>query len=228
MRIIIIITAGLVFYGCAHQNQKDLSIDEITAEELYEHVSFLASDSLKGRKPGTQEADVAAGYIRDHFKQAGLDLLAKDGFQYFDVVTSVEAGPDNKLTFNGFEAKLHQDFVPMAFSDDTVMQADVIFVGYGFDFDEDSISWHSYHNVDVEDKFVLVLRGDPDPERAHSIFESYNSLRHKVLTAKDHGAAGVLFVTPANLDPEDNLIEMTVRDGRSGAGIQVAHIKRGR
>ncbi|MEJ2055259.1 MAG: M20/M25/M40 family metallo-hydrolase, partial [Calditrichaceae bacterium] len=146
--------------------------------------------------------------------------------QYFQVITAVEAGPHNELNFSGFKGKPNADFTPLAFSDDTTAVADVVFAGYGFDFDEDSISWHSYEGVDVNGKFVLIFRGDPDPERGHSIFESYNSLRHKVLTAKDHGATGVIFVTPEKLDARDELIGMTVRDGRNGAGVQVVHVKR--
>ena len=46
--------------------------NEITAKDLKKYVSFLASDSLKGRKPGTSEMNVAAKYILDHFVAAGL------------------------------------------------------------------------------------------------------------------------------------------------------------
>jgi hypothetical protein len=48
---------------------------EITAKELKTDVYFLASDSLKGRKPGTKEADIAANYIRDQFIASGLKLI---------------------------------------------------------------------------------------------------------------------------------------------------------
>ncbi len=33
---------------------------EVSSKDLKEYVTFLASDSLKGRKPGTREANVAA------------------------------------------------------------------------------------------------------------------------------------------------------------------------
>jgi len=41
---------------------------EISIDELHEHISFLASDSLKGRFPGTPEDRVAAEYVLDRFK----------------------------------------------------------------------------------------------------------------------------------------------------------------
>ncbi len=225
MRILLVIIIGLMILNCTHHNLQPV-IADITVEELYEHVAFLASDSLKGRKPGTPEADIAARYIRDQIKKAGLQLLGDDGFQYFDVITAVEPGPANNLSFDNFTVKINEDYIPLAFSKDTSAQAKVVFVDYGFDFDDDSISWHSYKDLDVKGKYVLVLRGDPDPERGHSVFESYNSLRHKVLVAKDKGASGVIFVSGEKIDPDDALIEMTVNDGRTSAGVQVIHIKR--
>ena len=225
MRLIILLLIGLMVFNCAHHAQLPVA-DDITVEELYDHVAFLASDSLKGRKPGTPEGDIAATYIRDQIKKDGLTLLGDNGFQYFDVVTAVEPGPANSLSFDDYSAKINEDYIPLAFSKDTSAQAQVVFVDYGFDFDEDSVAWHSYQDVDVKGKYVLILRGDPDPERGNSIFESYNSLRHKVLKAKDKGAIGVLFVSGKNMDPDDALIEMTVNDGRTSAGVQVVHIKR--
>ena len=38
---------------------------EITIHELKRHVVFLASDSLKGRKPGTKGGQQAAEYIKN-------------------------------------------------------------------------------------------------------------------------------------------------------------------
>ena len=224
MRVLIIIAFGLMLFNCTPQNQ--VVVNEITVEELYDHVAFLASDSLKGRKPGTPECDIAAGYIRDQLLKAGLKPLGDNGFQYFDVVTAVEAGSANNLKFDGFTAALNEDFTPLAFSKDTSAQGEIVFVDYGFEFEEDSVAWHSYDGLDVKGKYVLILRGDPDPERGNSIFESYNSLRHKVLTAKDHGAIGVLFVSGTKIAGDDALIELTVNDGRTSAGVQVVHIKR--
>ncbi|MCF8344069.1 MAG: hypothetical protein K9H13_05465, partial [Bacteroidales bacterium] len=68
---------------------------EITVEELKEHVEFLASDELKGRKAGSEEGLKAARFIREKFEEAGLQLLADEGFQYFDLVVDVIPGNDN-------------------------------------------------------------------------------------------------------------------------------------
>ena len=40
--------------------------------ELMAHIKFLASDELKGRKPGTNETKIAARYIAEQFRASGL------------------------------------------------------------------------------------------------------------------------------------------------------------
>ncbi len=49
----------------------------ITAKELKTHVSYLASDEMKGRKPGTEGGLKSAEYIRNKFKENKLELLGK-------------------------------------------------------------------------------------------------------------------------------------------------------
>ena len=57
---------------------------------------------------------------------------------------------------------------------------------------------------DVKGKWVLILRGDPEPEKSVSGFIPFNSDRDKALIAKDMGAAGVLMVSGPLTDTEDN------------------------
>ncbi|MCK5535561.1 MAG: hypothetical protein KAI79_01975, partial [Bacteroidales bacterium] len=70
---------------------------EITKMELKEYISYLASDSLKGRKPGTPEGVAAANYIGDYFKSLGYKAFENSYYQYFDVVTEVKATEKNYL-----------------------------------------------------------------------------------------------------------------------------------
>ncbi|MFT5689783.1 MAG: hypothetical protein ACI8PQ_002631 [Planctomycetota bacterium] len=51
----------------------------ITGEELEDHVSFLASDELNGRRTGSEEAKLAAGYIAAALKDAGVAPIGDDG-----------------------------------------------------------------------------------------------------------------------------------------------------
>ena len=55
---------------------------EITQKELKEYVSYLASNELKGRQPGTPEGFMAATYIADYYKKLGLKSFGNSYFQY--------------------------------------------------------------------------------------------------------------------------------------------------
>ncbi len=199
---------------------------DITAEELRGHIRFLASDSLKGRKPGTKEGRIAAEYIRDDVLENGLTSMGEDGFQYFEVVTSVALGEKNLLNFSGFEGTCEKDFIPLSFSSNEELTAEAAFVGYGLDFSADSIEWRDYDNVDVSGKWVIVLRGYPEIKIQPEEFEKQGLLHKKILVAKDKGCAGILFVSGEKFDQKDELMDLYYEQGKSSVGIPVIHLKR--
>ena len=53
------------------------------------HIEYLASEQMKGRRAGSQEGLEAARYIRDQFHKSGLQLIADDGFQEFEMITGI-------------------------------------------------------------------------------------------------------------------------------------------
>ena len=199
---------------------------EITKDELYKHIAYLASDNLEGRKPGTIGSQVAAEYIKKHLPSGVKFDFGENGFQYFDITVDVEAGKNNKLSVNGKAYEFGKDFTPVSFSDNSELSSDVVFVGYGFDFKTDSLSWFDYADVDVSGKWVLVLRGDPDMENQDSPFIPYSALRQKVMEAKDKGAVGVLFVSGVEFEKKDDLLKLSYDKTEATSGVPVIHIKR--
>lgn len=222
MRRIIILLSLLIFIhaACTRMDRNP----EITAGELSAHVEFLASDSLKGRYPGTAEDLVTARYIADEFKKAGLQRITSDGLQEYEIVTFIEAGDSNMLTFDGYSCEHGKDFTPASFSSNAHVNAEVLFCGYGFDIDQEDLKWNDFSEIDVTGKWVMVLRGNPEPEKSTSIFDIYTNDRDKAMVAKDFGASGILFVSGPLFDPDDEL--MTLRSRESQAGIPAIHIKR--
>ena len=199
---------------------------EISTTDLQKQIGFLSSDSLKGRKPGTPEDGVASAYIRDCFSKAGLKLLFDNGFQKFEIVSDVKAGEHNSISYDGTEAKQNVDFTPLSFSASAKVTAPVVFAGYGFDLDLDSLKWNDYKNIDIKGKWAIVLRGDPEPEKQNSAFIAYEQERGKVLTAKDKGAVGVLLVTPSDIEKKDIVMHTQYDKSPSDAGIPVFSITR--
>lgn len=201
-------------------------VPEISATDLQAHISYLASDELGGRYTGTEGSHKAADYIREQFFNSGLKLLGNDGFQEFEVVVSVSAGVNNSLKINYTEYKQGEDYRPFPFSKNATVSADVVFAGYGFDIDQDSIKWNDYEGIDVAGKWVMILRGDPEMEKQESHFASFGDDRDKVILAKDKGAAGVLFVSGKKFNADDELVSMYFDKTQSTAGIPVMHLKR--
>jgi len=198
----------------------------IEVDDLHQLISFLASDSLKGRKPGMPEERVAAQYISDMFRHAGLRLVDGNGLQLFSIVADVIPGKSNSFGYEGELAEMGKDFQPVSFSANASLSASVAFVGFGFDLALDSLVWNDYDGIDVKGKWVIIFRGDPEPSNNNSVFLSYSQDRSKVLTAKDKGAAGVLLVTPVSMEKTDILMSQHYDKTPSDAGIPVFNITR--
>jgi aminopeptidase YwaD len=199
---------------------------DITAADLKSHISYLASDELKGRYTGSPGGVAASEYIRDQFRDAGLKLLGKDGFQNFEVVVSVKAGPNNSLLINEKNTANGGDYTPFPFSKNATVTAGVAFAGYGFEINTDSLTWNDYMGLDVSGRWVMILRGDPEIEKQESRFINFGDDRDKVILARDKGAAGVIFVSGKKFDSKDELVSMYFDKTQSTAGIPVIHIKR--
>jgi aminopeptidase YwaD len=196
----------------------------VTVRELREHVQYLSSDSLKGRLTGSQGDSLAAEYIRKELASFGLVPLSGDGLQRFEVTKRIIAGKNNSLMVNGTIYTPDKDFMPLSFSSDGGFESDVIFAGYGFNINGDSLKWNDYSGIDVKSKWVLILRADPEAENTKSPYLQYSGDRDKALLAKDMGAAGVLLVSGPGSDPQDTFEQLN-NEGFS-VGIPVLRIKR--
>ncbi len=178
---------------------------EITVKDLKASIEYLASDSLKGRKPGKEGGLLAAQFIREKFENAGLELMFDNGFQKFKLITSAEIGEGNSMTVNGKSFAVENDFLPYAFSANSLAEAGVVFAGYGLQVNVDKAKWDDYKSVDVSGKWVLALQGDPDMENAESPFVQFSTERAKALNASDNNAAGLILVAGPTFSKTDNL-----------------------
>jgi hypothetical protein len=196
------------------------------ADQLNTSITYLASEELGGRKAGTDGDSLAAVYIRSKLAESGAELLANKGFQYFAIIAGVKSGDDNRLTVGQTEFEHGKDFQPFSFSSNSSLTAPVVFAGFGLSGTSGDLNWDDYAEVDVKDKWVLVLRGDPEPENAGSAFIPMATDRAKALTARDRGAAGLLLVSPASIEKADHPIDIAFDKSVSDAGIPVVSITR--
>jgi hypothetical protein len=197
-----------------------------TSDNLRKHITYLASDELEGRKAGTQGDSLAATYIRDKFRAAGAELQGDNGFQYFSLVAGVSQGDGNAFFVNGQKADVSVDFMPLSFSSSGTVDAEVIFAGYGITGISGDINWDDYASADVKGKWVMVLRGDPEPENQNSAFIPLATDRSKALTARDKGAAGLILVSPSGMEKKDVPLDLSYDKTVSDAGIPVVSVTR--
>ncbi|WP_346857613.1 M20/M25/M40 family metallo-hydrolase [uncultured Draconibacterium sp.] len=199
---------------------------EITIDDIKENISYLASDSLKGRKPGEPGDLLAAEFIRSKFEAAGLELLYSNGFQSFKLVSSAELGEGNSCKLADRSFTPESDFLPYAFSANTRVSAQVVFAGYGIEVDRDSLKWNDFKDVSVEGKWIMALQGDPDLDNPTSPFLEFSSERAKGLTASDKNAAGLILVAGPKFSENDELSSLFFDKNSSRFSIPVIQVTR--
>jgi hypothetical protein len=173
-----------------------------SAEWLLDHVRTLSAPEMEGRASGSAGAERAARHIAGELQRAGLRPGGDGGtwLQAFTVPTGIRLGEGNALSVSVPATRalaLGRDFVPLAVSADGRRDAELVFAGHGITAPE--LGWDDYAGLDVRGRFVLVLEREPRRSDPSSPFRRpdayhYSEHTHKVLNAREHGAAGVLLV----------------------------------
>ena len=195
-------------------------------DKLKTDVTYLASQELAGRKSGTEGDSLAAVYIRKHFSDNGARLLGNNGFQYFGIIAEVIPGPNNSFSVADRKYELGKDFMPFSFSTSETIESEVVFAGFGISGSSGDLNWDDFLGLDIKGKWVIALRGDPEPDNTKSAFIPMSTDRAKALTARDRGAAGILLVSPASIDRKDQPVDIAFDKTVSDAGIPVISITR--
>ncbi len=227
-----------LFLSCSSVKESvELGLNRISAENIRENLSFLASDSLKGRNTPSPELDIAGEFIAEKFKQYGLKPVGGSYFQKVEFI-KVDLGEENHfiLSKNGEEVKFEigSDYVPYNFGDGEI-EAGVVFAGYGITAKE--YGYDDYDGIDVRGKIVILLRDEPQERDSSSIFNGtnptrYSFPRYKVQNALEHGAIGVIILPdPLNhtiLKPRGYSWPKLFRNlPRTSLPIQLAYLQRG-
>ena len=167
-----------------------------SADWLIEQVRALSAPEMEGRASGTPGADRAARHIEKVWRDSGLTTQ----LQTFDVPTGIRLGTVNAfeiLAPAGRTLKLGADFTPLSVSSNGDVAAELVFAGYGITAPD--LRYDDYAGVDVRDKIVLVLTGEPRAHDPASPFRRpaayhYSERSHKIINARVHGARGVILV----------------------------------
>ena len=102
---------SLIFVACVPASRKLIRADQAYQKRFQEHVGFLASDSLEGRRTGTRGEVVASKYITSEFLALGLEPKGTDGFlQRFEVNEGKKASAESFLSINKDTLRVEKDY----------------------------------------------------------------------------------------------------------------------
>ncbi len=196
----------------------------ITAQQLKQHVYILASDSMEGRETGKSGQYKAAAYLIQQFKDIGLKPINKEskGNGYFQNLNIEKiswkpsyliAGNDTLKLFKHFYAK-GEAIIPQ----ETAMTA--VFVGYGID----TTNYNDYKAMQVNGKAVFILQGEPIVDNISLITGTTarsnwsTNWQKKAVLAYAKGAAAVFIVSPIKQEAFVNGIKR-LRETRNGFSL---------
>ena len=188
---ITVILLALTFFSGYSQNDDAIKYaGTINRDDLYSHISVLASDSLEGRETGQRGQKMAASYIRSNFEKLGLQppVDTTDGKSYYQSfkLTKGTSGDtymkiDGKKKVNGLDVLYWGTH-----STEGNIQIEAIYAGNGSDLT----------NMDLNGKAVIM-----------SIGGDFNNLTRKRDLAVQQGADLILIIYGENERNHKKLIE---------------------
>jgi hypothetical protein len=215
------------------------------AVRLREHVTYLASEKLEGRRTGTGGAQEAARYVAREFMRYGLrpaghtpadDLNEKSYYQEFPYVAGVELGGGNALTATrraaagsqgsppAVDFRVGEDWMPLGFGSNGKVEAPVAFVGYGITAAEQD--YDDYKGVDVKGKVALAFAGTPDGDNPHGRFTRAGEPRFKAAAARAAGARALVVIAAEENFKDDKLARLRYDNAGGDAGLPVVVVSR--
>jgi aminopeptidase YwaD len=214
-----------------------------SVERLREHITYLASDKLDGRRTGSAGATLGAEYIAKEFARYGLrrsigvdlpgmSILEADSpnryLQKFPYIAAVELAKGNLLDLIAEPANepalltVGEDWIPLGFSSNgEIKKAPYMFVGYGITAAE--LKYNSYA-PEVKDKIAIALTGTPDGDNPHGQFGRYEDVRWKAIAARSAGARALLIIAREANFKDDRLAHLHYDNSAGEAGLPVAVI----
>jgi Peptidase family M28 len=156
----------------------------LSPDLLRQWLGYISSDDLEGRSTFSEGLGLAAAYIADQLKDAGVKPGGDHG-SYFQRVRVLGVRAVNRSTVtvdvNGmtrtFQTGNGVTFRPNVGGKQTLTLKDVVFVGYGLNLDENH---NDYRGLDVKGKAVVWIgaRGPSgtDPQRVARMLNARASL----------------------------------------------------
>ncbi|MBX2920970.1 MAG: M20/M25/M40 family metallo-hydrolase [Chitinophagaceae bacterium] len=204
----IIFLLGFIAPGLLHAQSS------IKAKRLLKNVTYLASDELAGRWPGSAGDSAARKFIMQKFRQAGVIPVLNNYEQDFDITVKLEAPAASNFfrTGNDTSFVFNRTYAILPFSGSATVSARVILA------DEHKTAMKALQQFN--NSWVLLWRRKLMAPASDSLSDYFLAKE-----AAGNGAAGVVFVTPDSLDKKDALVRLRPRKDEP-LDIPVVQLKR--
>ncbi|HVI46313.1 MAG TPA: M28 family peptidase [Chitinophaga sp.] len=171
----------LVFTTMIADAQK--KTDRKTLNNLQQHITYLSSDKLEGRRTGGAGEQLAAAYISTQLQQIGVAPQGDDGFkQVFIVKEGREPAENCTMSLNHTQLHVGAQFIPLPFSAAKSAKGEVL------------------PNANEPDNIWLININELDTDKRKSRLEQY---QQQTQIAAKSGATGIIFFngkeTPAEV-----------------------------
>lgn len=199
---IVVVVAGTSGLAGARSSNIRL-VEEIDAARIRRHVAVLSSDAFEGRLPGTRGGELAAAYIENQLREAGIVPFGDRGTYRQRVPLQGSLALDESR----LELLALGERTPLALGDDYLLVTSgaqtflprpvpLVFVGYGIVAPE--FDYNDYQDVDVQGKVAVFLPGEPPSENpdyfAGTSSTVYASAETKQRIALARGAVGSVII----------------------------------
>jgi hypothetical protein len=176
---------------------------DAAAKSWWGHVQYLAGDALEGRETGSHGFELAAAYVQDQFKQAGLKPAGASG--YFESVAFHVTQPDPSQS--SWELVCDQSTSPVVLGKEASinirgveggpLDAPAVFVGYGFAVPERGFD--ELAGLDLRGKIAVAITGGPNsvPGPIRSFYQSSGERWQQLQKA---GAVGLVMIANPKTD----------------------------
>ena len=180
-----------------------LAVKAINATSFAKHITVLASDEFKGRKPFTIGEVKSINYLKTEFEKLGLKPGNGNSFFQQVPMVDIKSVPEGQLIIKGANGTLSANYLTeFVAGTKHVLQkvglnsSPLVFAGYGIVAPE--YNWNDYAGLDVKGKTVVVMINDPGL-RDSSLFKGtnmtyYGRWTYKFEEAARQGAAGILII----------------------------------
>jgi Zn-dependent M28 family amino/carboxypeptidase len=208
---------------------------EPSAAKIQQSVTYLASDTLDGRRTGTAGANEAAKYIAKEFERLGLrpapatdsrkiNVMSARYLQTYPYIGSVELGKNNVLSVGSETLRAGEDWMPLGISPNQKLDlTGVVFPGYGITASE--LNYNDYKGPYTKNQVAVIQKGSPDGDNPHGRFTTAGQLRFKVAAAQSAGVGALLIISSED-DLKNDALAKLHYDNAGLAGIPVAVISK--